>query len=136
MSLYRELDQVKDEEQLVQFTNNLADRFGPVPETAKELVEVVRLRWAAISLGFEKLILKNGKMIGYFISDPKSHYYKSPAFSNVLSAVQKNPKSFRMKEAGEKLTLACEKVDSVKEAQRILEMLNRKDVEAPASTNS
>jgi transcription-repair coupling factor (superfamily II helicase) len=123
MYLYRELDQVQSEEKLQEFEKNLVDRFGPVPDTAKELLKIVRLRWAAFRLGFEKIIFKNGKMTGYFISDQKSQYYKSAVFSTILASVQNKPRLFRMKEANNKLTISCEPVRSVQEAIDILNTL-------------
>ena len=74
---------------------------------------MVRLRWLANRLGFEKLVLKNGKMIGYFVSNPDSDFYKSKTFSHILGFVQKQPARFRMKEGNNKLTLTCEPIVSV-----------------------
>ena len=116
MSLYRDLDQIQSEEALVDFESALTDRFGTLPQPSIELLEVVRLRWMANQLGFEKLVLKNGKMIGYFVSNPKSDFYKSKTFSKILSFVQKQPARFRMKEGHNKLTLTCEPILSVRSA--------------------
>jgi transcription-repair coupling factor (superfamily II helicase) len=123
MSLYRELDQVQQEEDLVQFETAMVDRFGPLPVPSRELLEVVRLRWLANQLGFEKIILKNGKMIGYFVSNPESGFYKSKTFSNILGFVQKQPARFRMKESTNKLTLTCEPIASVQAASDLLRSL-------------
>jgi transcription-repair coupling factor (superfamily II helicase) len=123
MSLYRELDQIQQEEELLKFESGLKDRFGPLPLPSGELLEVVRLRWLANRLGFEKLILKNSKMIGYFISNPDSDFYKSNTFSNILGYVQKQPARFRMKEGNNKLTLTFEPIASVQEACNLLKSL-------------
>jgi transcription-repair coupling factor (superfamily II helicase) len=123
MSLYRELDQIQQEEDLVKFESGLVDRFGTLPGPSKELLEVVRLRWLANKLGFEKVVLKNGKMIGYFISNQESGYYKSRVFSNILGFVQKQPTRFRMKEGNNKLTLTCEPIKSVQSACELLQSL-------------
>ncbi len=123
MSLYRELDQIQQEEDLIAYESGLADRFGPLPRPSKELLDVVRLRWLANRLGFEKMVLKNNKMIGYFISNPASDYYKSKAFSNILSFVQKQPARFRMKEGNNKLTLTCEPISTVQTACDLLKSL-------------
>jgi transcription-repair coupling factor (superfamily II helicase) len=123
MSLYRELDQVQQDEDLQRFESGLIDRFGPVPAPSKELLEVVRLRWLANRLGFEKLVLKNGKLIGYFVSNPDSGFYKSKTFGNILGFVQKQPSRFRMKEGNNKLTLTCEPINSVHSACDLLKLL-------------
>jgi transcription-repair coupling factor (superfamily II helicase) len=123
MSLYRELDQTQSEEDLLAYESGLADRFGVLPKPSKELLDVVRLRWLGNRLGFEKLVLKNGKMIGYFISNQGSDYYKSKTFSNMLGFVQKQPSRFRMKEGNEKLTLTCEPIISVQSACELLKSL-------------
>lgn len=123
MSLYRELDQIQTEEDLMKFESSLVDRFGPLPDASKELLEVVRLRWLANRLGFEKVVMKSGKLIGYFVLDQASAYYKSKAFSNILGFVQQQPARFRMKEGNNKLTLTCEPITSVKAASNLLRSL-------------
>ncbi|MDP2337192.1 MAG: transcription-repair coupling factor [Bacteroidota bacterium] len=121
MLLYRELDNLESEEALVQFEAGLADRFGKLPPESLELIEVVRLRWAAIQLGMEKIILKHQKMVCHFISDPQSAYYQSPVFGKVLHYVQAHPQTCRMKEGNNRLSLTFEKVKSVKRAKEILD---------------
>ena len=123
MSLYRELDQIQSEEDLISYEQALTDRFGTLPKASTELLQVVRLRWLGNKLGFEKLVLKNGKMIGYFVSNPRSDYFKSKTFSNILGFVQKQPARFRMKEGNDKLTLTCEPIISVQSACQLLGML-------------
>ncbi len=123
MSLYRELDQIQQEKELLLFESGLKDRFGPLPPASFELLEVVRLRWLANRLGFEKMILKNSKMIGYFIANPESDFYRSTTFNNILKFVQKQPARFRMKEGNNKLTLTCEPITSVQAACDLLRLL-------------
>ncbi len=121
MFLYHELDQIRSAEQLKNYELQLIDRFGPLPEPAKELLKVVTLRQLAMKSGFEKLILRNGKMIGYFVADQESPYYQSAQFNNILSYIQRETKRFSIKEAKNKLTLTCE---SVKSVQEVIEILN------------
>lgn len=121
MLLYRELDNLESEEALVQFEAGLADRFGKLPAESIELIEVVRLRWVAIQLGMEKIILKNQKMVCHFISDPQSVFYQSPVFGQILRYVQTHHQTCRMKEGNNRLSLTFEKVKSVKKAKEILE---------------
>lgn len=121
--LYRELDNFKTDEELELFANKLNDRFGPIPEAAKDLLQVVRMRWLAMDLGFEKFILKNKKLILYFISDQDSAYYRSHEFSVILNYVQKNPQKFRMKEGQNKLSLSIDSVPDINHAYSILESI-------------
>ena len=123
MSLYRELDNIESEEDLQQFENNLKDRFGTPPSEVSDLLNVVRLRWIAIDLGMERIILKAGKMICHFISDQQSAFYKSPVFMGVISWIQRNPQKCKMKEAKDKLSMVFDKVNSIDKAiQRIGEI--------------
>ncbi len=121
MLLYRELDSMETEESLHQFQEGLVDRFGKLPQQSIELLEVVRLRWIAIELGIERIILKNKKMVCYFVSNPESAYYQSPVFTNILQYVQKNTGKCRMKEKKDKLSLSFEKISSIVKAKGILE---------------
>ena len=118
--LYRSLDSSEDEESLNRFELSLMDRFGKIPEPTRELINVVRLRWLAIDLGFEKIILKNGKMIMHFVSYQLSPYYQSNVFNHILSFVQREPGLFRMKEDKNKLTLTVDKISSVSEGIKLL----------------
>ncbi len=122
--LYRELDNITKAEDLVVFENNLRDRFGPVPIEASELINVVRMRWAAMPLGFEKITLKNNKMLCYFLSKQDSDYYNSPMFKGVMLYAQKNPNRSALKEQNNKLWLTIEYVKSVDEAIVVLEKIS------------
>ncbi|MEA3480187.1 MAG: transcription-repair coupling factor [Bacteroidota bacterium] len=116
LSLYKELDNTESEDGLMSFTEKLLDRFGPIPGQVQELMNAIRLRWIAKKIGFEKIILKNSKLIGYFISDQASPYYQSEAFNRVLMFVQQNPDHFRMRENNDKLTLTLLHINSVQNA--------------------
>jgi transcription-repair coupling factor (superfamily II helicase) len=123
LRLYRVLDSIQTEEGLQRFETELQDRFGPVPEASIELMNVVRLRWIAIRLGFEKIILKKGLMIMHFVSNPESAYYASAAFKAVLAFVQGQGRKFRMKETKGKLALSTDPVNSISEAIGILQKI-------------
>lgn len=116
LNLYRELNDAKDEAELERFEVNLNDRFGPVPDSAIELVHTIRLRWLAMEVGFEKLLLKNNRMSGYFIQNQNSPYYQSETFTKVLKFVQQNPRTSRMKENNGKLSLSFENIKSIDDA--------------------
>jgi transcription-repair coupling factor (superfamily II helicase) len=120
LALYKELDDTEKEEDLVRFEYNLRDRFGPVPSAVKELIHTIRLRWLAKEIGFEKLILKSNKLIGYFIQNQNSAYYESEFFTKVLKYFQKNSSLCKMKESNGKLTLSFENIKSIDEAVRAL----------------
>jgi transcription-repair coupling factor (superfamily II helicase) len=122
IKLYRELDSIQNETQLLQFATGLKDRFGEMPEPVEELMNVVRLRWLAIKLGFERIIIKNNRMAVYFVSNQQSAYYQSPIFSQVLGFIQKNPRAFQMKEGKDKLSMSTENIVNVKKA---IDILNR-----------
>lgn len=119
MLLYRELDNLENEKQLQRYENSLRDRFGKIPPESTGLLDIVRLRWSAIRLGMERVVLKGEMMICYFPGDQKSEYYGSEAFGKVLRFVQANPRKCRMKENG-KLTLTFNGVRSIGEAVALL----------------
>jgi transcription-repair coupling factor (superfamily II helicase) len=121
--LYRELDNITTEEELQQYESNLRDRFGPVPEAAKELINLVRMRWKAMKIGFEKMTLKNKKMICYFVSNQNSDYYNSVNFNAVLAYAQSYPSLCRIKEQNNKLMLTIEDVSTIHRAEEILQRI-------------
>jgi transcription-repair coupling factor (superfamily II helicase) len=99
----------------------LEDRFGTLPAETRELLEVVKLRWKAIDLGMEKIILKEGKMICYFISDQQSPFYRSALFMQIVQYIQKGKTKGQMRERNHKLTLTFSNVPNVETAGYILE---------------
>ena len=116
LNLYRELDDAKNEMELATFERNLKDRFGPVPDQAIQLIHTIRLRWLAMEIGFEKLILKNNSMLGFFILNQNSPYFQSETFTNVLKFVQLNAVKCKMKENKGKLSLSFENIKSIDNA--------------------
>lgn len=118
--LYRELDAIDDEEELEKYKARLVDRFGPMPLEVEQLLHVVKLRRLAMSLGFEKIILKNGIMIVYFISNQMSGYYQMPMFGKLIAYLQKSPQSFKVKQANEKLYISIPNVKDVDAAYSVL----------------
>jgi len=119
IKLYRELDNIDNEEDLVEFENHLTDRFGKLPQESKVLLDVVRLRWLAAKLGWERIILKSGKMLCYFIANQESPFYQTPAFANILQYVQHNAKKCLIREKNNRLQLVFHKVNSLEEALEI-----------------
>ena len=123
LKLYRELDSTKDEEALQAFESRLADRFGPLPRAAKELLNVVRLRWEAIRLGMERVKVKNGLMIVHFEGEENSPFYKSEAFMTLLQRVTQRPDRFVLKQHNNRLAMTVRNVKDVEDAYKTLQQL-------------
>jgi len=120
MLLYRELDNIETKEELDLYQKGLEDRFGKLPPESRELLDILPLRWNAIQLGMEKIILKNGSMICYFISDQRSPFYQSDAFVKIVQHIQKGKIKGKMKESNGKLILSFTNVPNVETAHYIL----------------
>ena len=116
MILYKELDNIGTEERLHAFLDMLADRFGPVPVQVQELLNALRLRWAATSLGIEKLVLREKKLRAYLVSNPESGYYQSATFGQLLGFIKENPSFCRLREFNNKLAMVTEPVTSIHQA--------------------
>ena len=105
------------------FTQHLIDRFGEIPKPTISLIETMRLRWLAREIGFEKLVLKSGKMIGYFISKENSPFYQSDKFSFVLEFIKNNPNTGKMYEKENSLRMSFDHVTELKRAIHLLTCL-------------
>ena len=123
LKLYRELDSTKDEAALQAFESRLADRFGPLPREAQELLNVVRLRWEAIRLGMERVKVKNGLMIVHFVGEENSPFYKSEAFMTLLQRVTQRPDRFVLKQHNNRLAMTVRNVKDVEDAYKTLQQL-------------
>ncbi len=127
LALYNALAIIKEENGLLEYEKQLIDRFGPLPKQAIALLNSLRIKWIATQIGVEKLILKQGKMVCYFVSDQQSDYYQSKRFHQVLQFVQKQPQLCKMKEKetknGLRLLLTFENVKSIKKALELMEMV-------------
>ena len=116
LSLYQEMDNLKDEEALQKFSEMLIDRFGPLPKQVKELVLSFKLRWLAQDMGLERLVIKSGKMIGYFISNPQSQFYETELFTAVLNFIQRNGQNCKLSEQNDRLRIIFSDVKHLKDA--------------------
>ena len=123
LKLYRELDSTKDEAALEAFESRLVDRFGPLPRAAKELLNVVRLRWEAIRLGMERVKVKNGLMIVQFVGEEQSLYYKSDVFMQLLQRVTQHPDRFVLKQHNNRLAMTVRNIKDVEDAYKTLREL-------------
>ena len=120
LRLYREIDGLDEERKVEVFRNELIDRFGKLPSETEELLQGVVLRRRAVSLGFERIMLKNGLMFLYFPSSRQSSYYSSPIFRKIIQYVHNHPARFKIKETALKLSLLVRDVKSHAEASRVL----------------
>lgn len=125
MNLYRELDNVKDEEALQAYEKRLEDRFGKLPQEAINLMQLVRLRWTAISLGFERLTLKNERMMCYFIEAEDSPYFQSKSFEKIIMYVTSHAIRCNFREQAGKRSVVFMDVRSVSEACNILNSIEQ-----------
>ena len=125
LNLYTELNELKTEEDLINFELRLVDRFGELPIQVVDLLNSVRVKWIATKLGFEKIVMKHNKCVGYFIKDQQSGFYQSSDFSKVLKYIQANPTACKMKEKqtrqGLRLLLTFENVKSVDKVLKYLQ---------------
>lgn len=117
--LYKELDAITNEDDLIRFKEEMSDRFGPIPEPLEQLTYIVSLRKKAIECGFERLILKGNKMLAYFISDQESAYYRSEIFAKILKDIQQG-RRFKLKQSNNRLILEVLNIPTVESAYKII----------------
>ena len=122
LQLYARLDNIKDEDQLKKFNDELSDRFGEIPAAVQELINSVRLRWLGEELGFEKISLKNERLRGFFVTG-KDSYFNSEVFGKILKFVQTNPRRCKIKDQVGKPMIAIENVPTVDSAIELLDQM-------------
>jgi len=118
--LYKELNEIDSDETLVLFEKKLIDRFGAIPPPAEALLDIVRIKWIAVKLGIEKILLKNNLLIANFVSDSNSQFYRSALFVSIMNYVNRKQNRMNMKQKAAKLSLTVSDVKSVKLAISIL----------------
>ncbi len=121
--IYKELDSLTSDKELDKMKIRLEDRFGKMPEELSRLFDIVRIRQLGVKLGFEKIIIKNGVMITFFISNPLSQYYRSDKFAKVIENMNMNPTLFELKQNDNKLRIFSRNVDGISKAYSILKKL-------------
>ena len=121
--IYKMLDAQTDDKEIDRIGKQIEDRFGPLPDEVKNLLNVVKIRNLGTLLGFEKIIVKNGMQIMFFVSSPLSPYYKSKIFERVLAKVNENPSLYKFNQDGGKLRTVSRGVDSLDKALSILKRL-------------
>jgi len=124
LNLYNQLSNCKNEEALSQFEVEIKDRFGELTTPVVDLLDSVRIKWIATSIGLERVVMKQGKLVGYFIADQQSSFYQSTAFANVLKFVQSHADLCKIKEKktrnGLRLLLVFENITSIQKAFHLL----------------
>ncbi len=124
LTLYNDLSNIKNEEELSKFSNQLIDRFGQLPPQTKDLFQSVRMKWLGEKLGFEKIVIKKNKMLTYFVSNQNSGYFDSSVFKNIIKKIQSNPKCCQIVEKKinneQKTYLRFDNVSSIDRALQIL----------------
>jgi transcription-repair coupling factor (superfamily II helicase) len=124
--LYKELNEIENEDTLHSFEKKLEDRFGPIPLPARALLDIVMVKWIAVKLGIEKILLKNDLLIANFISDPNSPFYRSQSFVSIMNYVNRHQRQMSVKQKETRLSLTISGITSVRSAIVILkEMLDR-----------
>ncbi|WP_456094385.1 transcription-repair coupling factor [Paraprevotella xylaniphila] len=124
MLLYRELDGLERDEDVEAFRLRMKDRFGEIPEEGEELIRVVALRRLGKCLGAEKIFLKAGRMVLYFVQNEKSAYFESKAFGQCIAYAAMNAHRSNLREANGRRSMVIQEVRSVKEAVQILRQIS------------
>ncbi len=116
IALYRHIDSLDSEAEVAEFSKNLVDRFGKIPEVTEELLRIPLLRRLARKLGVEKVMLKQDKMFIHFVDKSNRAYYNSHAFGKILNYVASAGARCTFRERDEKCSIVVSNVKSVKEA--------------------
>lgn len=135
LRLYNELDNIKKQEELDTFTDQIADRFGPLPEEVQALIETVELRWVCEQLGFEKVRIKNNTLRGYVPVQNNDAYFQSELFGNILKYVQTHPKKCQFKEVKAQMVVTFQEIDTVNRAKEVLNRVLSLSAEEPSSAS-
>jgi transcription-repair coupling factor (superfamily II helicase) len=124
--LYKELNEIENEDNLHSYEKRLEDRFGPIPPPARALLDIVMVKWIAVKLGIEKILLKNDLLIANFISDPNSQFYRSRAFVSIMNYVNSHQRQMTVRQKETKLSLTITGIRSVRSAIEILKDIQDK----------
>jgi transcription-repair coupling factor (superfamily II helicase) len=120
LSLYSRLDNCDTEQDLIDFHNELTDRFGAVPPEAEDLFTTVRCRKLAVDLGFEKLFLKNETLKCFFVGNPESPYFQSETFNGILSFLQIGTNKAKLKQVGKNGILIVDSIQTMSDIYAFL----------------
>lgn len=132
--LYKELNEIKDDTALSAFASRLRDRFGPMPEPALALLDLVRLKWVASATGIEKIILKNDTLVANFVTDPSSQFYRSSLFVSVMNYVNRKRSHMSVKQNNNRLSLTVRDITSVSQAIALFDKIRSFHAQPRTST--
>ncbi len=137
LSLYTQLDEIEDEAGIERFTQMLTDRFGKLPKQVNFLFDGLRLRWLCKQLGFDRLILKGGKLRCYFVSDPQSSFYETEQFHKIVQFIGEKGRimGLHLKQTAKELIFVQDEVRGMKQAKGTLETLMGVVKPLPISTS-
>ncbi len=125
LQLYGELDRLESEEQLLEYIANMKDRFGPIPRVTRQLFDGLRVRWMCRKIGFERIILKNHQLRGYFVRDPQSRFYESQYFQDLMKHIATNPDlPWKLKQTPKFLSLSHADIQTMSQAFESLKSLH------------
>jgi transcription-repair coupling factor (superfamily II helicase) len=125
LKLYQRLGALTNEEELLAFEMELEDRFGPMPKQVLDLIYSVRIKWTAKHIGFAKLIIKGGKLIGHFAAENNSEYYQLPIFSALLNYLKTQPRTVQVKQKNDKLTFVVQNISSLSAVYDVLQNITQ-----------
>lgn len=120
LQLYTQLDNITEEEELLKFQSGLKDRFGPLPEPVVELIKSVELRWHAVDLGMEKVVIKNELLKCYISAQKDQSYFQSDVFGGILNFVQRESRRSKLKEHKNKLIVYIQQITDMDDAIQTL----------------
>ena len=126
--LYKELNEIGSEDELRKYEQRLTDRFGTLPRQAVALLGIVNTKWLASKLGIEKILLKNSVLIGYFVADAYSLFYKSSLFVAIMNYINSHQKHISIRQKDNRLSLTIKNITSVNEANSVLDKIIKETV--------
>lgn len=128
LNLYKELNKIDNEKDLISFNEALKDRFGPLPPQTGELLDTIRLKWMAMGTGIEKLTLKNRKLKATFIgTEENNEFFQSEKFGRILSYANRHPGQCKFEEKKEGLMLVVNKITNIQDALKVLRAITIKE---------
>ena len=133
LALYTELNNIKTEKSLMAFREELIDRFGPIPPPTEELIDAIRLQWAAKKLGFERIIFKGKTLKCYFLANQDSPFYETERFGRILAYIQQHPGRCNLKQTPRHLVLLFKDVNKMDHAKYLLNQIVQFTMEAQPS---